>query len=358
MKIKNIRAYLKNLKLTKPYTIAYEVMTEAVNAFVEIELENGKTGYGAAAAAEFVFGEKLEDTIKNLQSEAVQKWIGKDIRHYHSIIAESNVLFPAYPATRTAIDIALHDAFGKYLGIPVVDFYGRRHNSMPTSITIGISSLEETLREAREYKDQGFKILKLKIGLTLEEDIERFIKLRETFGNYFKIRVDGNQGYDVEKTIAFIKATRSHGLELVEQPMRVGTEEKMKTLPADIRGIIACDESLKNVKSAMYLATEPKACGIFNIKLMKCGGLLGAFEIATVAQAKGIELFWGCYDESIISISAALHAAFACPATRYLDLDGSLTLAEDIVSGGFSLINGELSPLDIPGFGFDKYIHE
>jgi L-alanine-DL-glutamate epimerase-like enolase superfamily enzyme len=87
---------------------------------------------------------------------------------------------------------------------------------------------------------------------------------------------------------------------------------------------------------------------------MKCGGLLGAFEIATVAQATGTELFWGCYDESIISISAALHAAFSCPTTRYLDLDGSLTLAEDIVTGGFSLINGELSPTNGPGFGFER----
>jgi L-alanine-DL-glutamate epimerase-like enolase superfamily enzyme len=87
---------------------------------------------------------------------------------------------------------------------------------------------------------------------------------------------------------------------------------------------------------------------------MKCGGLLGAFEIATIAQASGIKLFWGCYDESIISISAALHAAFSCSATCYLDLDGSFDLAEDIVTGGFTLVEGELSPLNDAGFGFKK----
>jgi L-alanine-DL-glutamate epimerase-like enolase superfamily enzyme len=330
------------------------VTSEVLNAFLEIELKNGITGYGSAAASEYVFGEKLEDTIANLQSDGVQKWVGKDIRHFHNIISESAILFPDHSATRTAIDIALHDAFGKYLGIPVVDFYGRKHRSLPTSITIGISGIDDTLKEAAEYKDQGFKILKIKIGLNPEEDIERCIKLRETFGNYFKIRVDANQGYDSMHTLAFIKATRSSGIELIEQPVRVGNEAELKSLPADIRKIIACDESLKNVKSAIYLASEPQACGIFNIKLMKCGGLLGAFEIATVAQATGIQLFWGCYDESIISISAALHAAFACSSTRYLDLDGSLQLAEDIVTGGFSLVDGELSPLSGYGFGFEK----
>lgn len=354
MKIKNIRAYLKNLALTKSYTIAYEVTSEAINAFLEIELENGLTGYGSAAVSEYVFGEKLEDTIANLQSDEVQKWVGKDIRQFRSLISESGVLFPKHSATRTAIDIALHDAFGKYLGIPVVDFYGRKHFSLPTSITIGISSVEETLQEAREYKNQGFKVLKIKIGLNLEEDIERIIKIKETFGSQFTIRVDANQGYDSIQTLAFVKATRSIGLELVEQPMRVGTEAEMKALPAEVRRIIACDESLKNASSAILLAAEPQACGIFNIKLMKCGGLLGAFEIATIAQASGIKLFWGCYDESIVSISAALHAAFACPATCYLDLDGSLQLAEDIVTGGFTLSDGELSPLNFPGFGYKK----
>lgn len=354
MKIKSIQAYKKNLKLTKPYLIAYELTSVAENAFLEVKLENGMIGYGSAAASEYVFGEKLEDTIADLQCDAVQKWIGRDIRCFRSIISESNTLFPDHSATRTAIDIALHDAFGKFLGIPIVDFYGRKHRSMATSVTIGISSVDETLQEAEEYKKQGFKILKVKIGINLEEDIERIIKLRERFGDYFKIRVDANQGYNSSQTLTFINATGSSGLELVEQPMKVGTEAEMKTLPSDIRKIIACDESLKNVGSAIRLAAEPKACGIFNIKLMKCGGLIGAFEIVTVAQASGIELFWGCYDESIVSISAALHAAFACSATRYIDLDGSFQLAEDIVKGGFNLINGELIPLNSPGFGVEK----
>jgi L-alanine-DL-glutamate epimerase-like enolase superfamily enzyme len=85
---------------------------------------------------------------------------------------------------------------------------------------------------------------------------------------------------------------------------------------------------------------------------MKCGGLLGAFEIATIAKAAGIQLFWGCNDESIVSITAALHAAFACPHTKYLDLDGSLDLAEDLVTGGFVLKDGLLSISKKPGFGY------
>jgi L-alanine-DL-glutamate epimerase-like enolase superfamily enzyme len=56
-------------------------------------------------------------------------------------------------------------------------------------------------------------------------------------------------------------------------------------------------------------------------------------------------------DESIVSISAALHAALASPATRYVDLDGSLNLVRDLVQGGFRLNNGELTITDQPGLG-------
>jgi L-alanine-DL-glutamate epimerase-like enolase superfamily enzyme len=56
-------------------------------------------------------------------------------------------------------------------------------------------------------------------------------------------------------------------------------------------------------------------------------------------------------DESIVSISAALHAALASPATRYLDLDGSLDLSRDVVDGGFVLEDGYMRTTDRPGLG-------
>lgn len=354
MKIRKINAYKRNLQLKKPYTIAYETCSEAVNIFLELELENGMTGIGSASGSEYVFNESPEDTLSNLKSEVVQKWVGRDIRHFYSIISEANNLFPKQPASCAAIDIALHDAFCKFLGISVVDFYGAKHKSLPTSVTIGICDVSKTLKEAKEYKDMGFKILKIKTGINVEEDIERCIKVKEKFGNHFKIRVDANQGYNLEQTLHFFKMTQSIGLELVEQPLPVGHESSLTGIPEEYRNLIALDESLIDSHSAFKLASDPKVCGIFNIKLMKCKGIQGALKIAEIAEVSQTDLFWGCYDESIVSISAALHTAYSCKNTKYLDLDGSFDLAEDIVKGGFILKNGEMYVTDKPGLGFEK----
>ena len=67
----------------------------------------------------------------------------------------------------------------------------------------------------------------------------------------------------------------------------------------------------------------------------------------------GIGLMWGCMDESRISIAAALAAAFAAPATRYIDLDGSLDLKRDVVRGGFILQDGMMRLTDAPGIGVE-----
>ena len=90
--------------------------------------------------------------------------------------------FPLTPAARAAVDIALHDLLAQRLGVPLAEMLGRVHEALPTSITIGIKPVAETLAEADEYLGRGFRVLKVKIGDSLEEDLERLARLRERVG--------------------------------------------------------------------------------------------------------------------------------------------------------------------------------
>jgi len=201
--------------------------------------------------------------------------------------------------------------------------------------------------------EMGFKVLKLKTGKSVAEDVAIFTKIRETVGKSIKIRVDANQGYTVEDTQNFYQQTEKLGLELMEQPMHYDHVAAMKKLPPNIRSICMADENLKTMEHALELAQKPLHFGLYNIKLMKCGGIAAGRQIASIANLANIGLMWGCMDESIISITAALHAALASPATRYLDLDGSLDLAKDIVKGGFILKDGYMSLGEGSGLGVE-----
>jgi L-alanine-DL-glutamate epimerase-like enolase superfamily enzyme len=192
------------------------------------------------------------------------------------------------------------------------------------------------------------------LGKDLAEDVERLVKLREKFGSEIVLRIDANQGYTVEQTIQFYHKTLALNLELIEQPLPARAVDEMKKLPGMIREKLAADESLITPADALELIKPPQAAGIFNIKLMKCGGVSQGLKIADIAYTEGIDLFWGCNDESIVSITAALHCAFACANTKYIDLDGSFDLGKDIVKGGFILKDGVMSCSDLPGLGVER----
>src|SRR5690606_12052741 len=149
-----------------------------------------------------------------------------------------------------------------------------------------------------------FKIVKVKLGKDLAEDIERMIKLRERVGRRVVLRVDANQGYSVDQTREFWQKTADLNIELIEQPLPAKAVDQMKSLPDEIKRKTAADESLITPRDALNLIKPPFASGIFNIKLMKCGGVSQGLKIADIALLGDVDLFWGCNDESIVSITA------------------------------------------------------
>ena len=354
MKITAIRVRKEDLDLTRPYSIAYKTVTAVSNCIVEIETDTGNIGFGAANPSKDVVGVDVDDTVAALNEENTEWLLGKDMREMQQLVYEVQQQFAKQPGACAALDIALHDLFAQHLDIPLVKFLGQKHIALPTSITIGIKSVEETLQEAEEYIGRGFKILKVKLGQSKEEDVERLKKLREQVGKDVIIRVDANQGYTMLQLEDFYYATVGPNPELIEQPLTANAVDDYRRLPTEIKKIVALDETLLTPQDAYQLTSPPRTAGIFNIKLMKCGGIGHAREIANIAKNARVDLMWGCNDESRISITAALHVALASSNTKYLDLDGSLDLARDVVTGGFELNNGMMSLTDLPGLGVKR----
>jgi len=354
MRIDQIKVIRKNLKLLKPYAIAGRIIDDVENICLTIHLENGIIGYGAANPAPEVVGESPIEAEEVLNKWVLPRLKGRDIRGFLGLIREFQQLIPNNPGALAALDIALHDAYGQWAKIPVVDIYGKYFDELPTSVTIGIMNVEDTLKEAVHFFNDKFTVFKVKTGDDPESDVLRIKALREHFGNEVTLRVDANQGYSAADLGYFLNETAHQNIELIEQPFKVGLESELLVYPETIRRTFCADESLKSTQSVFPWLIE-KPFGIFNIKLMKCGGILNAMDIGRIAELAEISLFWGCNDESCISITAALHAAFANRNTKYIDLDGSFDLGEDFVKGGFYVEKGKMGIYrDRFGLGFRK----
>lgn len=351
MRIARVELEVLDVPLTRPYAIAYHA-TDAVRiARVRVVGESGLAGHGTASPVPEITGETFEACVAALAARELL--VGRDAHDLSALLSTVSDSTPRAPAARAALDMALHDLWARTQGRPLVELLGREHGSLATSITIGIKSLAETLVEADEYLSRGFRALKVKIGDSFEADVERILRLREHVGDAVAIRADANVGYPPESIERFFAATDRARVEFLEQPAPRGSEDAIRRLPASIRRRLAADESLHGVDDALALAREPRPFGIWNIKLMKCGGIAPALSIARIARENGVDLMWGCMDESVIGIAAALHAAYASAATRTLDLDGSFDLARDPARGGFAVVEGRLETLAQPGLGVE-----
>lgn len=353
MRINRVASWRERVALLQPYEISTMRIDAVDLLFVRITTDNGFEGVGSASPAEEVTGESPDACMAALDETRVEWLLGRDPSTPDDLLTELGRSHAATPAARAAIDMAVYDLAARIRGVPLVDLLGRCHDALPTSVTIGISSVEETLAQAEEFLGHGFRCLKVKTGRSFKEDTERLAALRQRVGPEIAIRIDANQGCSLDETRRLGSLAQDLAIELVEQPLPTTSDSALRSLPWSARRIIAADESLHGEKDAEALADPPPACGIFNIKLMKCGGIRPALAIAGIAESAGIDLMWGCNDESIVSIAAALHAAYACPNTKYLDLDGSFDLSRDPARGGFVVEEGSLRLLDRPGLGVD-----
>lgn len=356
MRITSIDFHLLDLGLDKPYSTSYRTVNKVENTFAIITLENGIRGVGAANPSRRVVGEDAAETLQALEQWDKEVLVNRDIRGFHDCLDQVHRTLIGHCGARAALDVALYDAFTQFLEVPLVQFLGQRIPYLPTSITIGIKDIPESLEEVREHLKKGFRCLKVKVGRSVEEDVERLIAIREAVGRHIRLRVDLNEAYHAEDLLLFYHRISELNLELIEQPLPVTESANMKELPLNVRRLIAADECLVSAKDAFQLVSYPESCGIFNVKLMKSGGIRPALAIASIAGITDTDLMWGCNDESMISIAAALHTAMACRKTRYLDLDGCFHLTKDVAAEAFVLKDGILSITGLPGIGWKKLL--
>lgn len=349
MTIRRLEVRAIEAPLARPYAIAGD-RTEAVRMlFVELGDSSGYSGMGSATPEVSITGESFESCRAALEGA---KWlIGQDALDVHVLGMRLDERLPDNPGARAALDMALHDLWARQMGAPLVDLLGRAHKELETSVTIGIEGVEETLKQAREHVAHGFRCLKIKTGEDLAADVERLRILRAELGGAVVLRADANCGYSIHEVPDFFERTRDLAIEFLEQPVKPEGFADLRHLPIDMRVRIVADESVHDEEDARRLLRDPRPCAGWVVKLMKCGGIAPALRIAAMARDEGVGLMWGCMDESRIGIAAALHAAFASSATRWLDLDGHMELARDLGAGGFTLERGRMRTIGEHGLG-------
>ena len=352
MKITHCDVKIVSLSLREPYTIAYETVNAAVNVYLRVETSTGIVGYGCAAPDLQVTGETAEGVHDDFLRVMAPVLMGADPLRRSLIMEAIQAKLPKKPASQALVDMVLFDILGKTAGLPLYRILGGFRTRMRTSITIGILPVGETMAQAKTFVAQGFKALKIKGGIDVEDDVERVCAVRRAVGPKVELRFDANQGFGEDEVVYFVNQVKEAGLSLIEQPTPRRQDRLLGRVTRKIPLPVMADESLMGLGDAFRLARKHRV-DMVNVKLMKVGGIDQALKINAVARAAGLEVMVGCMDESALSVAAGLHFALARPNVAYADLDGHLDLLNDPGKGAVILRKGVLWPTKNPGLGFD-----
>jgi L-alanine-DL-glutamate epimerase-like enolase superfamily enzyme len=236
-------------------------------------------------------------------------------------------LAPDHGSAKCALNVALVDGAARKAGQPIYDFLGlgfteKKHLS---SFSIGIDTPEMVRRKVAEAAT--YPILKLKIGAPGEK--ENLAVLREVAPQR-TVRVDANEGWTTkEEAMRNLEwLARDPHVEFVEQPMPASTPLRdMAWLKSRSPLPLFADESCQNARDISDCA---QCYHGVNVKLIKTGGITGAFETLQAARQTGLKTMIGCMIETSVLITAAAHLA---ELTDHLDLDGNLLIANDPFTG-------------------------
>ncbi len=320
--------YTLNLKVT--WRIAHGASDQRHNVLVHIG-----EGVGEAAAVAH-HGESREGIIAYLQGIADREW--------DPFLIEDaiNSLPPGSNAARAAVDIALHDAWGKQVGQPLYRLFGLDPRKAPqTSFTVSIDTPAAMAERARQ---SNMPIIKVKLGSSEDEAIVAAIRNATSA----RLRVDANAGWTREQAAEIIPRLAQYDLEFVEQPLPIGDVEGLRWLHSKKLGVpIFADE---NIKDAHDVAAHAGAVDGVVVKLAKSTGLREAQRAIHTARALDMRVMIGCMVETSVAVTAAAHLAPLCD---YADLDGPLLIGNDPYKG-VCYAGARMILPDLPGLGLTR----
>jgi o-succinylbenzoate synthase len=277
----------------------------------------GVVGLGEASPLPEFTGETASSILHVLRERYLDALTGCDATHIGPIVSHLEHTLPGNTSAIAAIDMALHDAAGKLLGVPVSTLLGgARRGAIRTVTAMGIDPIPEAIAQAEESFEAGFRTFKMKVGTDPASDVARVRAVRRALGAEAVIRIDANQGYDPPTAIAVLRQLADCDIEYIEQPVARWNHAGLAHVRRATGMRVLADESLHSVYDALSLI-RAEACDLFAIKLIKTGGLARARQIAGIGEAAGIDCIVISPFETQIGSAAGLHLALALPICRH-----------------------------------------
>src|SRR5215211_5472802 len=348
--VTELRLFAVDLPFKAAFRHAAADRTTSESLFLRVGLDSGAEGWGESLPRAYVSGEAREGAFALLRDSILPALLGRTFSSLPDLVSflekcdgkgPADWVGPEVPQTSAwgSVDLALLDAFGRAFGEPVsLGGQPPAAGALRRARYSGVVSAGRgwpyavSLLKMRAF---GFRHVKLKVER--DGSLPAARTARRLLGRRIDLRVDANMAWDVEQALAAISQLQAVGIRSFEQPIAADDLAGLARLVTGTSAQIVVDEGLTDRDSLQRFISQ-RACTGANVRISKCGGLVGAHARCREALDAGLMLQVGCHVGESSLLSAAhltLLAALASrtPGVRYAEgCFGQHLLREDPAS--------------------------
>lgn len=317
MKITAVETLELEAPLEQPWKIATFTLASLTASLVRIRTDNGLSGIGEAIAR---LGPGVSTAV--VHEILAPVLLGRDPRDIEALWEAMYATMRPRGHSRgyhleaiAGVDLALWDLLGHDAGKPVWQLlagHGRR--TVPAyASSILIDTPTRMAEEARTLVARGYRAIKVKVGQSVQADIERVEAVRAATGSGVAIMLDANSGFDPTSAIQFGRAAERLGIYWLEEPVHpddLPGYERVRSALKDIR--LAAGEG-EFTASGFVPFLERRLLDVVQPDIARCSGFTGSRRVAALANAFNVAVAPHTGASGPVCIAATLHLAAAVP---------------------------------------------
>ncbi|WP_164821728.1 mandelate racemase/muconate lactonizing enzyme family protein [Paenibacillus koleovorans] len=354
LKIVSVEAIPITLPFREPVSDSWGTYYASNHGIVVVRSEDGEYGAGEIALAWFGGAHALCKEVNEQWAPRLTGLEVGDITGSCAIMDGFCEFSKRHLLAKAGVEMALWDLWGKQTGVPLHRLLGGKlRDKLPLTGGISMGTVESTVEVATRKVAEGYKELKLKVGLDERKDLETLRRIRQAIPDSVPIRVDVNMAWKTAKQAKrLIDEMQHYGVRIVEQPLHSDCLTELAWLRQHTQALILIDEGVWDVADAKR-NLEAGASDMLHVYISEAGGIREARRIFELAELYRQECTIGSMPEGRIGAAASAHVAAAMPnlSKHASDIRGFTGYAEDVAAEELPIVDGELLVPDRPGLG-------
>ena len=372
MKISKIIPYVLNEDLEKEFFFSQWEYSNRKICIVKIISDDGIVGWGEAYGPAPVVKESINYIKQNiigmnpLDSDVIWSTLFRRVHDY----GRSGVFVSAI----SAIDIALWDIKGKYHKLPVSALLGGSYREKIRPYATGLyfsdskTLTDDLCNEALEYVNEGFKSIKMKVGLNLKDDIANVKAVRNAIGSDIELMIDSNHAYSYDEALKLSKKLEDQDIKWFEEPLSPEFYDQYSDFKSKSLIPLAAGEC-EYLRYGFQKLLDKNCVDFLQMDICSCGGLTEAKRISALSSTKGVKVIPHTWGSGIAFYTAINFISNLEPIPgrlynedAYIEYDRTENkIRENIIKDNIIMKDGYISVNDKPGLGVDvdeTYLNE